>query len=105
MTTGTIAVSDAVLNEYRDVLFRPKFDKYLNQDERLRLLNTLLKNAQRFSTKEPVSDCRDPKDNKFLELALAANAAGLITGDPHLLDLHPFRNIPIITVANFLKDF
>ena len=48
--------------------------------------------------------CRDPKDDKFLELAYAAKAKCIITGDQDLLILNPFRGIPIKTAAEFLKD-
>jgi len=49
--------------------------------------------------------CRDPKDNKYLELAVAANASCIVTGDQDLLVLNPFRNIPILTSADFLAQF
>lgn len=52
-----------------------------------------------------ITACRDPKDNKFLELAVAAKASCIITGDKDLLELHPFRGIPILTVNDFLNDF
>jgi putative PIN family toxin of toxin-antitoxin system len=52
-----------------------------------------------------VTICRDPKDNKFLELALEVNAACIVTGDKDLLVLNPFENIPIVTPADFLRDY
>ncbi|WP_373274988.1 putative toxin-antitoxin system toxin component, PIN family [Parapedobacter tibetensis] len=36
-----------------------------------------------------LTDCRDPKDNKFLELAVSAKAHAIVTGDLDLLILHP----------------
>ena len=53
---------------------------------------------------ETIIECRDPKDNKFLELAVCANAT-CITGDKDLLILHPFRNIPILNAVDFLNNF
>ena len=52
-----------------------------------------------------VTDCRDPKDNKFLELAISADASCIITGDKDLLVLHPFRDIPILNAVDFLNSF
>ena len=49
--------------------------------------------------------CRDPKDNKFLELAVSGKADFIITGDQDLLVLNPFRNIEIITINEFLTRF
>ena len=46
--------------------------------------------------------CRDPDDDKFLELAVSGNADYLVSGDDDLLALHPFREIPILRPAEFL---
>ena len=48
--------------------------------------------------------CRDPKDNKFLELAADGQADYLITGDQDLLVLHPFQATQIFTPAQFLEQ-
>jgi len=58
-----------------------------------------------FAPEIEITDCRDPKDNKFLELAVTANASCIITGDDDLLVLHPFRNIPILNASDFLNNF
>jgi uncharacterized protein len=50
-----------------------------------------------------VTDCRHPEDNKFLELAIDGRADVIITGDAHLLELHPFRGIPILQPAAYLE--
>ena len=48
-------------------------------------------------------DYRDPKDNKFLALALAAQAGVLVTGDGRdLLKMHPYRGVSIFTARDFL---
>jgi putative PIN family toxin of toxin-antitoxin system len=44
----------------------------------------------------------DPDDDKFLSCAIAANASVIISGDPHLLDLGSYRDIPIMTPSQFL---
>ena len=46
--------------------------------------------------------CRDPKDDKFLSLALAAEAHFFITGDQDLLVLHPFHEVAIVSPAVFM---
>lgn len=48
---------------------------------------------------------KDPKDGMFLQLAVDSNAACIISGDPHLLELHPFRGIPILNATDFLENF
>jgi putative PIN family toxin of toxin-antitoxin system len=47
--------------------------------------------------------CRDPKDDKFLELAVDGRADGIVTGDKDMLALHPFRGIAIVTPASYLE--
>ncbi|MGN6802815.1 MAG: putative toxin-antitoxin system toxin component, PIN family [Ginsengibacter sp.] len=69
------------------------------------MLDDLTQNALFIEVSERVNACRDPKDNKFLELAVAAKASCIITGDKDLLELHPFRGIPILTANDFLNDF
>lgn len=103
---GTIAVSKSTLEEFIEVLFRKKLDKYFfNDQERWMLINTIEINTQLFIPDVSIKDCRDPKDNKFLELAVFANAACIVSGDNDLLILHPFRGIPILNATDFLNNF
>jgi uncharacterized protein len=53
--------------------------------------------AELVNITERIAACRDPKDDKFLELAVNDHADVLITGDRDLLALNPFRGVPIIT--------
>jgi putative PIN family toxin of toxin-antitoxin system len=46
--------------------------------------------------------CRDPRDDKFLELALAGRADFLLTGDADLLALRQFHGTAILTPAAYL---
>lgn len=101
---GKLTFSNATMNEFIEVLFRKKFDRYfLNDEEKWRTIGRITLNAEFFFTKETITACRDPKDNKFLELAVAAKASCIITGDSDLLILHPFREIPIVNASDFLE--
>ena len=53
--------------------------------------------------REPIVACRDPKDNKFLEVAVAGQAEYIVSGDEDLLVLDPFRGIRIVTPAELLE--
>jgi predicted nucleic acid-binding protein len=53
---------------------------------------------------ESIQECRDKKDDKFLELAVSGNASHIITGDEDLLVLNPFRGISILTPRQFLQS-
>jgi putative PIN family toxin of toxin-antitoxin system len=99
---GIIILSDTVIDELSNVLSRSKFDRYLAKSIRQELLETLVEASLLVQPSESIDECRDPKDNKYLELAISGHAESLITGDEDLLVLNPFRNIKIITVLEFL---
>ena len=51
----------------------------------------------------PLQACRDPRDDKFLDVAVHGSADALVTGDADLLALHPFHGVPILTPSHFLE--
>ena len=51
----------------------------------------------------PVRECRDPKDDKFLEVALNGKAGLILSGDADLLALHPSQGAAILSPARYLK--
>jgi uncharacterized protein len=97
-----VCVSDETLAELSRVLERSKFDRYLATDRRLAFIEGLRQKATRIEVDQPVTDCPDPDDNKFLALALCAEAELILSSDPHLTDMHPWRGIPIMPPAAFL---
>ena len=62
----------------------------------------LIREAELIEVMEVVAACRHAKDNKFLELAVSGKANYVVSGDRHLLALHPFRGIAILTPNDFL---
>lgn len=102
LDNGTVLVSVPVLLELADVLNRTKFDKYVTHDERMRFMVSFLRVAEMVEISETIIACRDPKDDKLLELAVNGNADILVTGDKDLLVLNPFRSVEIITARGFL---
>jgi len=63
----------------------------------------MLEAAELVAITATVAGCRDPKDDKFLELAINGKAEIIVSGDADLLALNPFRGIPIVTPAIFLQ--
>lgn len=101
---GKVLQSVGTIDELNRVMSCKKFDKYVTEQERIDFVNELIGQVELVQVTHVVTVCRDAKDNKFLELALSGNATKIITGDPDLLVLHPFQNIPIITASDFLAD-
>ncbi len=96
--------SPATYDELSDVLMRSKFDRYVSRRSRYTLLRTWRTAAVIFpdtALREAVQDCRDPADDKFLELALAGGARAIVTGDPDLLVLDPWREVRIVKLNDF----
>ena len=67
-------------------------------------LAKLMAAAELVTITERIAACRDPKDDKFLELAVSGKAEEIVSGDSDLLDLSPFRGIPIVAPARFVRD-
>ena len=97
-----VAVSEPMMTELLDVFARPRLAHFLpppQRDEVLALIDTF---GVFFAPAEPVTDCRDAKDNKYLELALAAGAGTIVSGDADLLVLDPWRDVRILKPAAYL---
>jgi putative PIN family toxin of toxin-antitoxin system len=83
-------------------LARPRLALLITMELRLWLAG-LLGAAELIEINEPVVACRDPKDDKFLELAVNGGADLIVSGDADLLALDPFRSVSIVTPALFLR--
>jgi putative PIN family toxin of toxin-antitoxin system len=101
---GEILISEPTVLELQEVLSLKKFDKYLTAQERDEFLGILVRQATTVAIRKELHVCRDPKDDKFLDVASAGNANYLITGDADLLDLNPFGDMPILTPAQYLAS-
>jgi putative PIN family toxin of toxin-antitoxin system len=94
--------STATEQELLQVVARPQL-AHLISPPFLDWLSGMLAAAELVTITERVTECRDPKDNKFLELALNGGADVIISGDHDLLALSPFREVPIIKPAAFVQ--
>ena len=100
---GQLLVSDATLGELADVLSRAKFDPYVSLEDRQDFIRVLNRVAERVIVTAPLKACRDPKDDKFLEVALNGEANLILTGDRDLLTLHPFRGVDILSPREYIE--
>ncbi|MEH2236279.1 putative toxin-antitoxin system toxin component, PIN family [Nostoc sp.] len=99
-----IVQSDKTYQELNTRIYKRKFDKYISDEDRQDFLDIVKKYSQFIEIKSQINTCRDPDDNKFLELAKDANAEFLITGDQDLLSLKTLAESQnqIITPRDFL---
>ena len=104
LQNSDILFSLELIEEIDEVLSRPKFRKYIKDEEREEFLDSFVDRGILIEVVDVVDECRDPKDNKILELSLSGKADLIISGDKDLLVLTPFRSIQIQSVEQFLKN-
>ena len=97
-----VVVSEASVEELADVLSRKKFDRYVSLQDREEFLRRLLQVTTIVPVLSEITDCRDPKDNRFLALALDSESDCIVSGDDDLLALNPWRGIEIVSPRAFL---
>lgn len=100
---GVLLLSEATMNELKEVLSRSKFDRYISRRERALFLAQLESVSEIVPVIQLVRECHDPKDDKFLEVALNGRADVILTGDRDLLAMHPWRGVAILPPKNYLK--
>lgn len=106
---GHVLVSSETIAELENVLARPHIARSVPQIGREEFVawyrrNSHLVDVSELNMLEIEPRCRDPKDDKFLALALVARAQSIVSSDHDLLMLHPWRGIPILTSAQFLTQ-
>ncbi|MDD5467986.1 MAG: putative toxin-antitoxin system toxin component, PIN family [Anaerolineales bacterium] len=100
-----LAASAEIIDEVERVIRYPKIQKKyrLSQEEVERLLGLisslviLVKPGRRIKV-----IAKDPTDNRYLECAKEGQAAYIVTGDKHLLELKEYEGIVILPPAGFL---
>ena len=98
-----LLLSEAIEDEYREVIFRPKFDRFVDVGRQQRIFDLVVVAAERVEPAEIVRECRDPKDDKYMAVAAAGGADVIVSSDArHLLSMHPWRGIPILSPADYL---
>lgn len=101
-----VVASKETLTELVDVLRRDKFDRYASKEDRATRLMAYVEATKKILVTHLVTDCSDPKDNKFLALALSSKASILVSGDKkHLISMHPYQGLSIIGAREFMDTY
>ncbi|MEJ5311010.1 MAG: putative toxin-antitoxin system toxin component, PIN family [Anaerolineae bacterium] len=106
-----LVTSESMLGELFEVLARPKFARYFTQDDARELGDLIYERAEVVAPTVHVTLCRDPKDDIFLDAAIAGRAQYLVTGDDDLkgdetlmAKMEQTYGIKIVSVLDFLKQ-
>jgi putative PIN family toxin of toxin-antitoxin system len=100
-----VAVSSALISELESVLGYPRIARHLKWPE-----ETISSFGRRYASAAILVEPRmrlevigeDPTDNRVLECAIAGNAAYIVTGDKHILDIKEYQGIVMLSPAGFL---
>jgi putative PIN family toxin of toxin-antitoxin system len=102
LARGILLVSEETLGELAEVLGRSRFDPYASREDRRQFVELLGGVARLVSVTRRLRACRDPRNDRFLDVALNGGAAAIVTGDHDLPDLDPFHGLRIVAPAVFL---
>ena len=100
-----IVISTVILRELERVLHYAKLRKHypISEDEVQRFIHLFSTQAVEVFPLVTVTVIeRDSTDNRYLECALAGDAQYIVSGDRHLLELKEYRDIQILTPAEFV---
>jgi len=102
---GVLLISNEIAAEYVRVFAKEKFEKYAPLPNRLAFIKSVISDGLPVIIQSPVIACRDPKDDKFLSVAVNGDAGCIVTGDSDLLIMNPFQGIPILNPFDFLNHY
>ncbi|MBI2499045.1 putative toxin-antitoxin system toxin component, PIN family [Candidatus Woesearchaeota archaeon] len=98
----TLVISLQIISEIIKVL--KDFKIKLSDDMIKEWIDLIVRNSVIIEPRESIKIIKeDPKDNIFIETAVAGNVDYVISQDNHLLKLKEFRGIKIITPEEFNK--
>jgi len=96
--------STELIEEFLTVTSRPKFKNYFRQEDVEILLDLFDTYGKLVKVKQEIKECRDPKDNFLLSLAVEGKADFLVTGDTDLLMLEKIKKTRIVTWKDLINE-
>lgn len=106
LARACVVFSADTFAELEQRIWKPKFDRYLSTDRRRRILHDLSAIALWIELAPDIAvgrHSRDPDDDKFIHVALAAHAPWLVSGDQDLLSATPPSSLTILAPADALQ--
>jgi putative PIN family toxin of toxin-antitoxin system len=100
-----IAQNDATWHELETRIARQKFDRYFEEDGRLKHMIQIAKSIKKFESIAEIKISIDETDNKFIGLAIDSKANIIISGDPDLKKIQRYEGIEIVSPSIFFERF
>lgn len=95
-----LVLDDRIFLEYGEVLRRPKFERFIRQEEREWILDYIFHSAQRITSTFTFPDLPDPYDACLLEVAATANVQ-LVTGNLKHFPKNQRHNVVVLSPSEF----
>ena len=102
----TLHISPSILDEYIQVLSRPKFAKFKNFKTNADfILSNIYRVSRKFTPDIELNLIKDKSDNKFIELAVFSKANFIITGNTNHFTIEEYKGVKIITPKDYWEAF
>jgi uncharacterized protein len=98
-----VIVSEETLDELHVVLSRSRVDAFREPAHRVAFFEHYRAMTVLVPDIDPVTACRDPKDDKFLALAVSGGAQALVSSDDNLLSMGSFGVVAILSPRRLLE--
>lgn len=99
----TACATPEIINEYNAIV-----EEMIQRKQgslRSDILNSLIARLEIIDHVSEISVCRDPDDDKFIECAVDGKAVFIVSGDKDLLSLESYKDVEIITAADFCSRY
>jgi hypothetical protein len=101
----TLVISNQIIQEFKIVMKRPKFQRYVDSSDIDEFLTRLIKISELIEVKSDFNIVKgDPTDDIILNCAYDGKVDYIVSGDEHLLALKNFKGIKIVTADETLKN-
>ncbi|GAB3909734.1 putative toxin-antitoxin system toxin component, PIN family [Larkinella knui] len=103
---AVLVLSEAIWQEYVEVLNRAKFARFSDFKKNAEILLLRLDElAEKVAPTEKLTLIKDSDDNKFLEVAVAAQAHYLITGNSNDFTFNRIRSTQIVSPKEYWENY
>ena len=99
---GVVLTTELALAELSEVVGRPKFDAFADRATRSKFFDLYVAESKLIQISGTLKACRDPTDDKFLELAVIGQAQFIVTRDKDLLVPDPFQGVQILDAESLV---
>ncbi len=101
-----VCLSSKLLEEYLDVLSRPKFARFSDFAYKAKeILTEIGLKAKHYEPKIKLNIISDQDDNMILELADESDADFIITGNTNDFTIDKYKNTKIVTPKEYWEDY